>query len=153
VRALALHALARLKPAEYFNQFLLSLSDPSARATTEALRALIKRASSLDGRRLWDIYTQCPYLHGKRAALFLLARINKWDSITFLIQSLAEEDAAFVALSQGYIARWLAQYNQTFPTPSKEQLARLKTISEKYKLLMNPGTQHQLDLLTKSFLS
>jgi HEAT repeat protein len=151
VRAVALHVLARPNPDLYLEQFLLSLADPSAKVTAEVVRALSKRVNSLGGERLWEIYSRCRYLHGRRRALFLLARIKKWDSITYLIQSLSDQDSSLVSLSQRYIGRWLSRYNRTFSTPSKEQLARVRKVLDEYRLLVSPEVLRQLDSLMQSF--
>ena len=68
-----------------------------------AVPALSKKANSVGGQRLWEIFDSCRYPHGKRWTLFLLARINKWDSIAFLIQSLTDQNDSCVELSQRYI--------------------------------------------------
>ena len=88
---------------------------------------------------------------GKRWALFLLARINKWDSIAFLIQSLTDQNDSCVELSQRYIVRWFARYNRSFVTPTAEQLSRLRNVLSRCNLLLSSGTQRQLDSLLKSF--
>lgn len=86
VRAAALHAVARLNVNGYIDAFVVALSDPSSKVTREAVKALGKKAGAVGGQRLWDIFKASPYQNGKRGVLFLLARINKWDSIAFLKQ-------------------------------------------------------------------
>jgi hypothetical protein len=130
---------------------VLALNDPSSKVTREAVLALSRRPNLVGGQRLWDLYNRCRYPHGKRGALFLLARINKWDSITFLIQTLADQNDYFVGLSQKYIVRWFARYNRSFATPTAEQLARLRNVLSACNLLLSSGTQRQLDSLLKSF--
>jgi HEAT repeat protein len=151
VRAAALHATAKLNPDAHVNDFVLALNDQSAKVTREAVLALSKRSNFVGGQRLWDLYDRCPYPHGKRGALFLLTRINKWDSIAFLIQTLADQNDYFVSLSQKYIVRWFARYNRSFAVPTAEQLARLRNVLSKCSLLLSSGTQRQLDSLLKSF--
>ncbi len=151
VRAAALHAIARLNPDAYLDQFALALDDPSAKVTREAVAALSKKSNSIGGKRLWEVYNHCRYLHGKRGVLYLLARISKWDSIAFLIQSLADQDDSLVELSQRYIVRWFARYNRSFSVPSAEQLATLRSVLSRCNLLVSSGTQRQLDSLLKSF--
>jgi HEAT repeat protein len=150
VRATALHAIARLNSDAYFEEFVLALEDASSKVTREALLALCKKPNSVGGQRLWDIYDRCRHPHGKRRALFLLARINKWDSISFLVQSLADQNNSFVDLSQKYISRWFARYNRSFATPTAEQISRLRNVLSRCNLLMSSGTHRQLDSLLKS---
>jgi HEAT repeat protein len=151
VRTAALHAIARLNPDAYLDQFVLALNDASAKVTREAVAALSKKSNSIGGQRLWEVYNHSRYLHVKRGVLYLLARISKWDSIAFLIQSLTDQDESLVELSQRYIVRWFARYNRSFTVPSAEQLATLRTVLSRCNLLVSSGTQRQLDSLLKSF--
>jgi len=153
IRAAALHAIARLNLDAYFEEFVLALEDSSSRVTEEALRALCKKPNLVGGQRLWEIYDRCSHPHGKRRALFLLARINKWDSIAFLVQSLMAQDSSFVDLSQKYITRWFARYNRSFATPTAEQASRLRDVLNRCNLLLDSGTQLQLNSMLKSFSS
>jgi HEAT repeat protein len=151
VRAAALHAIAKLNPDAYLDEFLLALDDASGKVAREAVLALSKKANSVGGQRLWETFDSCRYPHGKRWALFLLARINKWDSIAFLIQSLPDQNDSCVELSQRYIVRWFARYNRSFATPTAEQLSTLRNVLSRCNLLLSSGTQRQLDSLLKSF--
>jgi len=137
-------SLEKQRQEPSFHSFL---DDPSAKVTREAVAALSKKSNSIGGKRLWEVR----YLHGKRGVLYLLARISKWDSIAFLIQSLADQDDSLVELSQRYIVRWFARYNRSFSVPSAEQLATLRSVLSRCNLLVSSGTQRQLDSLLKSF--
>ncbi len=151
VRVAALHAIAKLNPDAHFDEFVLALDDASSKVVREAVLALRKKPNLVGGQRLWEIYDSCRYSHGKRWALFLLARISKWDSITFLIQSLTDQDDSCVELSQRYIVRWFSRYNRSFATPTAEQLSRLRNVLSRCNLLLSSETQRELDSLLKSF--
>jgi hypothetical protein len=99
VRVAALHTIAKLNPDAYLDKFVLALDDASSKVAREAVLALSKKANSVGGQRLWEIFDSSRYPHGKRWALFLLARINKWESIAFLIQSLTDQNDSCVELS------------------------------------------------------
>jgi HEAT repeats len=151
VRAAALHAIAKLNPDAYFDKLVLALGDASAKVAREAALALSKKPNLVGGQRLWEISDSCHYPHRKRWALFLLARINKWDSIAFLIQSLTDQNDSSVELTQRYIVRWFSRYNRSFATPTAEQLSRLRNVLSRCTLLLSSETQRQLDSLIKSF--
>jgi HEAT repeat protein len=151
VRAAALHAAAKLNPEPYLDTFLLGLCDKSSKVAGEAVLALSKKPNLVGAQRLWEIYQNCPHLHGQRWALFLIARINKWDSINFLIQSLMSPSDSCADLSRRYIARWFARYNRSFATPTPEQLSRLRNTLSQCNLLLGAGTQRQIESLLKSF--
>jgi HEAT repeat protein len=151
IRAATLHAIAKLNSEAYLDEFVNALDDASSKVTREAVIALSKKANIVGGQRLWKVYERCCNENGKRGILFLLARINKWDSLTFLIQSLADQKDSLVTLSRRYIVRWFARYNRSFVTPTQEQIFKLKAVLSRYNLLLTSETQRQLDSLLKSF--
>jgi hypothetical protein len=151
VRAATLHTAAKLNPEAYLDVFLLGLCDTSGKVAREAALALSKKPNLVTGQRLWDIYQGCPYRHGQRSALFLIARINKWDSINFLIQVLTSQSDSCADMSRTYIARWFARYNRSFAKPTPEQLSRLSNTLSSCNLLLSSGTQRQIELLLKTF--
>ena len=151
VRVASIRALARLNPNSYLEQFLRRLDDASTKVAREALMALSKRANSIGGQRLWEVYSGCRHHHSKRSALFLLARVSKWDSIVFLIESLADKDTSLVELSKNYIRRWFTRYNRSFMAPTSDQLARLREALGRCRLLLNSGTEEHLNSLLRSF--
>jgi hypothetical protein len=151
IRLSALRALARLAPDQHLETFLRALEDSSQSVSREASLALARSVTSVGGPRLWAIFERCQFSHGRRAALFLLARLSKWDSAGFLIQALGDRDEAVTALSMRYIARWLARYNRTFTPPTGEQIASLRSILIRYDLLVGRELRRELESMLQSF--
>jgi HEAT repeat protein len=151
LRHAALHAMAKLNPDAHVDEFVVALEGRSRKVSREAVMALCKKANSIGGTRLWEVYNRCRYPHGKRGTLYLLARINKWDSIAFLVRSLADDNDVLVELSRRYVGRWFARYNRSFAKPTTEQRLRLKNVLLECKLLISAGTERQLELLLDSF--
>jgi hypothetical protein len=151
IRAAALRAVAKLSPDADVDQFVVALDDPSARVGREGALALSKKANLVGGLRLWEVYVRTSHLHSKRFVLYLLARINKWDSVTYLIQSLSDQDERLVELSKRYITRWFARYNKSFVAPSAGQLKTLRDVLGERSLLVSSETQRKLESIVKSF--
>jgi hypothetical protein len=151
VRAAALHTVARLNPGGYIDAFVFALEDASARVGRESALALIRKANLVGGARLWQIHERSQHLHSKRFVLYLLARINKWDSIAYLIRSLSETDEHLVELSKRYIARWFARYNRSFVVPRPEQLKALRDVLAESSLLVSMEMKQELEGIVKSF--
>jgi hypothetical protein len=91
--------------------------------------------NSVGGKRLWEVFEPCADRHGKRLALFLIARAAKWDRLIFLLLSLGEKDESLLVLSRTYLAIWLVRHNRSFSTPTADQPTRLRTILDKQKRL------------------
>lgn len=150
-RAAALRGVAKLRPDFYTEQYVLALYDPSSKVTREAALSLVKKANSIGGPRFWEIYNGCSYLHGRRAVLFLISRVTKWDSIAFLIQALADENESLAELSRDYIRRWFARYNRSSVLPSADQKARVRDALNRHGLLLNVDARREFELLLKRF--
>ncbi len=151
VRAAALHAVARLDPHSRIEAFVSALEDASASVAREGLLALLRKANIVGGTRLWQIYERSQALHSKRFVMYLVARLNKWDSIVYLILSLGETDERLVELSKRYIARWFARYNKSFVTPSAEQFKALRDVLAERSLLVSAEMERELGAIVKSF--
>lgn len=151
VRAAALHAVGKLNPEAYIETFISALGDASAGVVREGALALIRKGNLVGGLRLWEIYDRSLYPHNKRFVLFLIARISKWDSIIYLIQSLSETDERLVELSKRYVARWFARYNRSFAVPSADQLKRLRKLLSGHSMLINSKTELSLESIIKYF--
>jgi len=150
-RAAALQAVAKLRPDFYIEQYALALHDPSSKVTREAALSLAKKANSIGGSRFWDIYNGCRHFHGRRAILFLISRVTKWDGIAFLIQALADDNESLVELSGDYIRRWFARYNRSSVLPSPDQKARLRDALDRHSLLLNVDARREFETLLKRF--
>lgn len=151
VRAAALHTVARLNRDAYVDAFVFALEDASARVGREGTLALIRKTNLVGGPRLWAIYVRSQHVHTKRHVLYLLARINKWDSIAYLIRSLRETDEHLVELSKRYIARWFARYNRSFVAPRTEQLKALRDVLAEGNLLVSAEMERRLEAIMNSF--
>lgn len=151
IRSAALHAAFKLAPDAYIEQFVAALEDPRVSVAREGLRALLRKANVVGGARLWDTYTQSSHWHTKRFVLCLFARLNKWDSIAYLIQSMQETDEQIHELTKRYVARWFARYNRSFARPSGTQLKKLKYVMAECHLLVGTETQGQLESILSTF--
>ena len=151
IRRSALRALARLRPTAFLKVFLAALEDSSGSVATEARAALAQFATSVGGKRLWEIFEQCEFSHGRRATLFLLARLGKWDSISLLVQALGDRDESVAAQAGRYISRWMVRYNRVFATPTREQMISLRNALGRYDLLVGRNLRRELESMMKSF--
>jgi hypothetical protein len=153
VRAATLRALGKLDGDGCMDRFLGALEDPNGRVAKEAALVLGKRANSVGAPKLWTVYLRAEHSHGKRSALYLLARTNKWDSITYLLQSLSDSDERVAELGRRYVARWFARYNRSFAVPTAAQMTKLRDVLNERNLLVSSDSQRELESILKSFAS
>ncbi len=125
VRRAAIRSLARLHTGGFVDLFVQYLSDATASVSREAMKALARAVHLLEGERIWHVFTNTAITHSRRNALFLIARLGKWESITYLIEALCTEDEELKELAKKYVRRWQSQFNRSFTTPTAEQVKGL----------------------------
>jgi hypothetical protein len=106
---------------------------------------LQKRVNSVGGARLWDAFLQCKSPRAKRGALFLIARLSKWESIGFLLQALDDPDNSVSEGAARYKARLWRRWNRSFVPPTKAQVENLWAILEAHELLISPQEIRELE--------
>jgi hypothetical protein len=151
IRHAAVRGIAKLNPAPYTDRFVIAINDTSTRVAWEATLALVKKANLVGGRRLWEVFQRSSHRHGKRFALFLIARISKWDSLIFLLRALPASDESLAELSRDYVRRWFARYNRTFTTPTPDQLSKLRALLATHELLLAPALAVELKSIIDTF--
>lgn len=125
IRRTALRALTRLRADEYIEVFAKALSDDAPAVSREAMKGLNKTIHLIGGERIWSIFVNAAAGHTRRNALFLIARLGKWESIGYLVEALSTDDERLKSLAQRYISRWYSEFNRGFTDPAKTQMARL----------------------------
>jgi HEAT repeat protein len=125
IRRAAIRSLARLHTGGFVDLFVQHLADATASVSREAMNALGKRVHLLEGEQIWHVFTNAASPHSRRNALFLIARLGKWESITYLIEALCTGDEELKELAKKYVRRWQWQFNRSFTTPTAEQVKGL----------------------------
>ncbi len=151
IRLAAIRSLAILNPTQYTDHFVRAISDSSAKVSRAAALIVAKKVNLVDRDRLWAVFEESQYLHGKGQALFLLARISKWYSLTFLLLSLTEHNDHLNGLSKTYLRRWLARFNRSFSAPTTSQVVRLRKILETHDLLLESQMKDDLISILKRY--
>jgi hypothetical protein len=77
------------------------------------------------GETLWSVFANAQELHVRRNVLFLIARLSKWESISYLLSACDSDAESLRNVADSYIHRWHARFNASFTAPSKPQVERL----------------------------
>ena len=130
VRRAAVQALNRLDGKAYIELLLDSLTDDVPSVSHAARDALKPRVPLIQPIQLWQAFSQSTSSHTKRAALFLIARLPKWESIPMLVRACADSDERVAGAAREHVGRWMWRYNRSFSQPS---IGQLKFLSEALK--------------------
>ena len=126
VRCAALRSAAKLNGDVLLDIFVEALTDDRPSISRAGREALLSRARLVGVEGLGNIFRQDPRFHVRKNALFLLAKLGKWDSLAFLIWASGSGDEAIAHLGEDYLQRWLWRYNSQFSTPDRAQMAEIK---------------------------
>jgi hypothetical protein len=81
------------------------------------MRGLTEVLHLITGERLWKAFAAATEDHVRRDALFLIARLSKWESIGYLVEALDNNAEDLRKLAESYLRRWYAQFNSSFTAP------------------------------------
>jgi hypothetical protein len=85
----------------------------------------------ISGEDIWNAFSASKNFKVRRNALFLISRLSKWESISYLVLAVASDDDATRKLAETYLNRWYIKSNSSFTTPTTEQVERLNSALEK----------------------
>jgi hypothetical protein len=149
VRLAALRCLARLDGSAHPATFLQALRDDQPSVVREAAGALSTRLSLVDPQQVVSLFVEDHRRHVRRAALSLLERLRKWESIPYLIRAMADPDPTIAAQGQACVARWIANYNRSFVDPTAEQVRRLSQAIAECQAAFSPRELESLRFCEK----
>jgi hypothetical protein len=151
VRRAALRSLGRLQTSGFVDLFVQYLSDATASVSREAMKTLGKRVHLLEGERIWHVFTNAASTHSRRNALFLITRLGKWESITYLVEALCTKDEELKELAKKYVRRWQSQFNRSFTTPTAEQVKGLSRAISRCGPFVEPAVKELLEYSIRTF--
>lgn len=77
-------------------------------------------------RNGWRLFVSNAPLYVRQDTLTLLASVDKWNSIPFLVQAAADREETIRERANKHIRGWLGGYNHSFTRPTLAQITRLK---------------------------
>jgi len=125
VRRAAVRGLVWLAGERYLDVAFDALKDPARSVSSAARESLKPHVQALGGPRLWSLLDPSNPEHVRECGLRLLARLPKWDAVSYLLLASAESDEPIASQAREFLRRWDARFNDTQTTPSNAQLVRL----------------------------
>ena len=126
LRKAAVRALGRLDGDAQVGPLLTALEDPSPSVTREARAALQPRLTFVDPEALWQAFVSQKPLHVRLALLSLLAQMDRWESISYMVRASADEDEFVRDKAKEQIRVWVFGRVSSFMKPTPTQIARLR---------------------------
>jgi HEAT repeat protein len=151
IRRAAIRALSKLNGRAFIELFIEALTDEVSYVSRQALKALANKASSVSGEQVWEIFQSTAQAHVKRNALSVIERMNKWDSIYYLVRTACQSEKDIADISRFGIQRWLARFNRSFLLPTPEQIAKLSNALDECGILLDEQTENQLRFSIRGF--
>ena len=140
----ALRSAAKLNGDVLVDLFVEALTDDRPSISRAGREALLGRARLVGVERLGNIFREDPRFHVRKNALFLLAKLGKWESLAFLIWACGSQDRAIAHLGEDYLQRWLRRYNSQFSTPDRAQMAEINRAIAQSNQAMSANLRKEL---------
>ena len=151
IRRAAIKALAKLHGGAHIDVFMEALKDETPHVSSQALKALTDKVSSVSGERIWKLFSLATRAHVRRNALSLIERLGKWDSIHYMVRAVCDSDKDITEMSRFGVQRWLARFNRSFLSPTPDQLGQLNNALEECGGRIDEKTQEQLRFSMRGF--
>lgn len=126
VRRAAVRALGRLDGDGRVGPLLAALDDPSPSVTREACSALQPRLSLVNPETLWQAFVLQKPLHVRLALLSLLAQMDRWVGLSYLVRASADGDDVVRDRAKEQLSIRVYGRRSSFTKPTPAQVARLR---------------------------
>lgn len=126
----SINALARLDIQGYKEEILLFLNDDRAGVSKTVRRVLSKEINAGDADDIYRIFLKATYDHVKINSCILLCSLSKWNAIRYIIEFCADKNEGISLLGQNALEGWKLRYNQSFTTPSSNQMKEIREVFE-----------------------
>jgi hypothetical protein len=140
-----------LNAVEFVDLFEGRLLDHTPSVSREAMRGLTKALHLITGEGLWRVFAATREVHVRRNALFLIARLSKWESIGYLVEALNSDAEYLRKLAENYLRRWYAQFNSSFTAPTKPQVGRLTAALQRSGASLDRSIRGQIEFGIRAF--
>ena len=145
IRRAAIRALAQLRADRFADVFEYCLSDCAPSVSWEARKGLCRTLHLVIAERVWEIFSTETELHIRRNALFVISRLSKWESISYLVEALGSNVEGLRNLAGQYVTRWQRQFNRSFPSPTRMQVERLSVALDRPASELTVSIRKQLE--------
>ena len=129
----SINALSSLDMEGNKEKILQCLSDDRPGISKVARKVLYKNINDCDVITIDKIFREDKYDHVKINASILLCSLSKWNAIIYIIELCSNKNEEIAKLGQRAFESWKQKYNQSFTTPTYNQIQVIK------KVLMNFG--------------
>ena len=142
VRKAAVRALGRLDGDAHIGLVLAALEDSSPGVTREARAALQPRLSLVDPEAAWQAFVSREPLHVRLALLSLLAQMDRWVGISYLVRASADGSEVVRDKAKEQTKLWVYGRMSSFTRPTPSQIAGLREA-----LVQSPNAELQAIVL------
>ncbi len=146
IRRAAIRSMATLNASGFHPLLLAHLADQSPSVSREATRGLLKSLHLASGEAFWKVYASSPERHVRRNALFLVARLSKWESISYLLEAIVDDEDAVARIAELYVRRWYGNFNSSFVDPTAAQVHRLRLALANARSRLNPSLVRAMEI-------
>lgn len=147
----AINALARLDIQGYKEKILLFLNDDRAGLSKTARRVLSKEIDTGDAETIYRIFKKATCEHVRINSCILLCSLSKWNAIRYIIEFCADKNEGVSIIGHSALERWKLKYNQSFTTPSNNQINEIRQVLEYFGKSIKYSDRNYIEFCIKDF--
>lgn len=128
----SINSLARLDIERYKGKIIMSLNDERAGISKSARKVLCRNIYSSDVDIIYRFFYEANYNHVKINCCIILCSLSKWQAIRYIIEFCSNESKNISKLGQSALERWILRYNQSFVSPTKNEIGEIRKSLESF---------------------
>jgi hypothetical protein len=148
----AIRAISLLDGENHKAEFV-GLLDHNHEGISKAARRSLSTVYYKDIKeQLYNLYTETNYEHTKYNIALLLCSLSKWDAIIYIIEFYVnKEESEISRLGKANFISWIVNFNRTFDSPTKNQIASIKNTLSKYGSKLEKSEVREIEFCIKGF--
>jgi hypothetical protein len=151
IRKNSIKAIARLSAENHQESFLSLVIDDSPRVSREAVSALLQCKYQGIVQGLWDTLENYDKNHIAKNVLFMASKLSKWESITYIVEVLSSPNKNIRGIADGYLNRWLRNFNRSFTKPTNAQIERIASLIRAHRNEIGDNRIRTIEFNMKGF--
>lgn len=129
----------------------IKIDDPVSFQT--ARRVLSKEINAGDADDIYRIFEKATYDHVKINSCVLLCSLSKWSAIRYIIEFCADRNESISLLGQSALEGWKLRHNQSFTTPSSNQIEEIREVLECFGQAIKESDRDFIEFCIRDFIN
>lgn len=116
-----------------------------------ARNTLVRKRRDIPAEKLWGIFKSDERPHVRRNVLVVVAKLNKWISLPYLLRATYDADASVARAAHRHLRQWYKDFPKSFTRPTEQQASAIAEALEDFSAKLDPEFVREIRLTIKPF--